>query len=208
MMLETARAEEIHAQCGQQRHDAAIAQAEPEREQRQRCVAALSGQEQFGAPRLERKQRALSVETAGVSRKAAVRAQDAVAGNDDPDRVASGRGARGARAARATGPLGKLAVGYGLAEADASDRCPYRSLKRRALGRERDVETLALAAEIFGQLALRLAQRRMLRVPPPLRRDVRQIFLAVEVNASKSFFVRNEQHLPLRACIEIVVAHG
>ena len=38
-------------------------------------------------------------------------------------------------------------------------------------------EALALAAEIFGQFALRLAQRRVVCIPPPLRCDLRKEFL-------------------------------
>src|SRR5437667_842143 len=57
--------------------------------------------QQLRNSRLEGEQRALSVKPTRITREAAVRSDDAVARNDDADRIASGRGARGARAARA-----------------------------------------------------------------------------------------------------------
>src|SRR5262249_53437988 len=53
-----------------------------------------------GDPGLEREQRALAVEAARIAREAAVRTDDAMAGNDDRDRIAAGCGACGAYAAR------------------------------------------------------------------------------------------------------------
>ena len=129
-----------------------------------------------------------------------------MARNDDADRIAPGRGARGARAARASGAARELAVGDGLAEADRGDRLPHGQLKRRAFGREREFEALALAAEVFGELLFRLAQRRMARIaPPPL--DLRKIFLVVEVDTRKSFATCNEQHPSMRTFVVIVVVH-
>src|SRR5439155_25312027 len=156
----------------------------------------------------EGEQRALSVKPTRITREAAVRSGDAVAGNDDADRIAPGRGARGARAARVSGAARELAVGDGLAETDSRDSLPHVLLKRRAFGCERGLEALALAAEVFGQLAFRLAQRRVARIPPPIRLDLRKIFLAVEVDAGESSAVCDEQHLPVRTFIEIVVVHG
>src|SRR5439155_12907687 len=122
----------------------------------------------------EGEQRALSVKPTRITREAAVRSDDAVARNDDADRIASGRGARGARAARASAAARELAVGDGLAETDSRDRLPYVPLKRRAFGCERGLEALALAAEVFGELLFRLAQRRVARIAPPIRRDPRK----------------------------------
>src|SRR3989442_15774819 len=145
--------------------------------------------QQIRYPRFKREQRALSIEPARVTREAAVRSDDAVARNDDADRIAPGRGARGAGAARASGAARELAVGDGLAETDSRDRLPHVLLKRRAFGRERGFEALALAAEVFGQLAFRLAQRRVARIAPPIRINLRKIFLAVEVDAGEPFLV-------------------
>src|SRR6267143_1786382 len=89
-----------------------------------------------------------------------------------PDSSASG--ARGARAAREPGVERELAVRNGLAETDRGDRLPHGLLKRRAFGGERGLEALALAAEVFGQLALRLTQRRVARIAPPIRLDLRK----------------------------------
>src|SRR5258708_26066632 len=114
-----------------------------------RCApvnSTLSGSQQIRHPRFKRKQRALSVEPARVTREAAVRSDDAVARNDDADRVASGRGARGARAAREPGAARELGVSDGVAETDRGDRFPYGPLKRRAFGCERGLEALALPA--------------------------------------------------------------
>src|SRR6266700_2463084 len=168
----------------------------------------LSGNQQLRYSRFKRKQRALSIEPARVTREAAVRSDDAVAGNDDADRIAPGRGPCGARAARESGAARELAVGDGLAETDSRDRLPHGALKRRAFGCERGFEALELAAEVFGQLALRLAQRRVVRIAPPIWINLRKIFLAVEVDAGKSCVVCDEQHLPLGTFIEIVVMHG
>src|SRR6266853_1536920 len=176
-----------------------------------RCApvnSTLSGSQQVRHPRFKSEQRALSIEPARVTRQAAVRSDDAVARNDDADRIASGRGARGARAARKSCAARELAVGDGLAEADRGDRLPHVLLKRRAFGSERGLEALTLAAEEFGQLASDLAQRRVARIAPPIRLDLRKIFLAVEVDAGESFAVCDEQHPPLGTFIEIVVVHG
>src|SRR5438309_3563989 len=170
--------------------------------------ATLSGSQQIRDSRFKPEQRALPVEPARITCKAAFRTDDTVAGHDDADRIAPGRGARGARAAREPGVERELAVRNGLAEADRGDRLPHGLLKRRAFGRERGFEALAPAAEVFGQLALRLTQRRVARIPPPIRLDLRKIFLTVEVDAGQSFAVCDEQHLPLGTFIEIVVAHG
>ena len=115
-----------------------------------------------------------------------------MARNDDADRIASGRGARSARAARASAAARELAVGDGLAETDSRDRLPYVLLKRRAFGRERGFEALALTAEVFRQLAFRLAQRRVAGIAPPIRINLRKIFLVVEVDTGKSFSIRDE----------------
>src|SRR5215470_3462333 len=131
-----------------------------------------------------------------------------MAGNDDRDRIAAGCGTCGAYAARRSRAPRELAVGDRPAEIDRGDRFPHRPLKRRAFGRERSLEAFALAAEVFAQLTLRLAQRRVARIPPPFRPHLRKIFLAVEVDGGKSFVVGDEQHLPVRAFVEIVVPHG
>src|SRR5437773_9719526 len=149
------------------------------------------GSQQIRHLRLEREQRALSIEPARVTREAAVRSDDAVARNDDADRIASGRSARGARAAWASAAARELAVGDGLAETDSRDCLPHVLLKRRAFGCERGFEALALAAEVFGEFLFRLAQRRVARIPPPIRIDLRKIFLAVEVDTGKSFSIRD-----------------
>src|SRR6266568_805920 len=152
----------------------------------------LRGSQQIRDSRLEREQRAFSIEPARITRKTAVRADDAVAGNDNADRIAPGRGARGARAARKPGAARELGVGDGVAESDRRDRLPHGLLKRRAVGRERRLEALALAAEVFGELLFRLAQRRVARIAPPIRINLRKIFLAVEVDTGKSFSIRDE----------------
>src|SRR5207245_8375388 len=102
----------------------------------------------------------------------------------------------------------ELGVGDGVAESDRRDRLPHGALKRRAFGRERRLEALAPAPEVFGQFALRLAQRRVARIAPPIRINLRKIFPAVEVDAGESFAVCDEQHPSLGTFIEIVVVHG
>src|SRR6266545_2443153 len=183
-------------------------QAHDDKKLRSKGWWTLSSRQQIRDSRLEREQCALSIEAARISREAAVRPDDAVTGNDDADRIAPGCSTRGARAARASRATRELAVGDGLTETDRGDRLPHGPLKRRAFGRECSLETLALAGEVFGQLALGLTHRRAACVPPPLRIDVWKIFLAVEVDAGKSFAFCDEQHLPVRAFIEIVVVHG
>src|SRR2546430_3798524 len=84
---------------------------------------------------------------------------------------------------------------------------PYTTLFRSAFGCERGLEVLALAAEVFGQLAFRLAQRRVARIAPPPLLDLRKIFLAVEVDTGKSFVTCNEQHPSMRTFVVIVVVH-
>src|SRR5439155_3234767 len=118
--------------------------------------------------RLKREQRALSIESARITRKVAVRTDDTVTGNDDTDRIAPGCGACGARAARTSRAARKLVVGDGPAETDRGDRLPRGPLKRRARGREHGLETLALTAEVFGELLFRLTQWRVARIPPPI----------------------------------------
>src|SRR5581483_11355867 len=93
-----------------------------------RQIDQLGDGEQLRDPRLEREQRALAREAAGVAGEAAVRSDDAVAGHQDRDRVASGRRARGARAAGGAGAAREGVVGDRLAERDRRDRLPHRLL--------------------------------------------------------------------------------
>src|SRR5437667_730979 len=118
--------------------------------------ATLSGSQQIRDSRFKREQRALPVEPARITCKAAFRTDDTVAGHDDADRIAPGRGARSARAAREPGAARELAVGDGLAETDSRDCLPHDLLKRPAFGTERGFEARALAAQVFGQLPLRV----------------------------------------------------
>jgi hypothetical protein len=81
-----------------------------------------------------------------------------VAGHDDADRIAPGRRAGSTRAARGSCAASQLAVADGLAVRDAGDGPPHRLLERRPGRIERDVEPLALAGEVLGELALRLSK--------------------------------------------------
>src|SRR5262245_29146099 len=161
----------------------------------------------FCARSFERQQRALSFQAAGVTGEAAVRADDAVTGNDDADRVAAGGGARGARAAGISRPVRQIAVSAGRADSDARDCSPYRALKRRAFRRERCLKTPAFSREVLSQLVPGLAQDRVVRVRPPSGFDPWMILLTVEVSARESVATGDKQYAAVRTFIEIVVAH-
>src|SRR5262249_3273537 len=129
-------------------------------------------------------ERTLFRQAASVAGQYAIRADDAVAGYDDADRVSSGGRAHRARTARTTSAPRKFCIGNGLAEADAGDRLPHRTLERCAVRRDLDRKVFARAMEIFRELALRLAQQRMPRIPHPVAFDVRLMPLPGKIDAS------------------------
>src|SRR4051794_5268447 len=101
-------------------------------------------------PALVVEQLALHVQATGVAGELAGRADDAVARDDDADRVPRIGAAH--RAGHAAQLAGQLAVGHGLAVRDLGQRFPDAPLELGARGREREVEALELAGEIGVEL--------------------------------------------------------
>ena len=95
---------------------------------------------------------ALGGEAAGVAGKGAVRAEDAVAGDEDGEGVGAdcvGYGADGGRMADAPG---KFAVGRGPAVGYQHQLVPHRVLKLRSCEHQRHVELASFAGKVFVQL--------------------------------------------------------
>src|SRR5258708_9199456 len=101
---------------------------------------------------LQVEERPLAGQPATVAGQLAVAADDAVAGDDDGDRVAAIGGtncaARGGRA-----ELGcDLAVGDGVAVGNAAEHVPYPALGRSAVEPQRHVELGERAGEVGVEL--------------------------------------------------------
>src|SRR4051794_11674503 len=101
---------------------------------------------------LEIEQGALAFQAASVAGERPVGADDAVAGDDDGDRVAAIGGADRARGPGALDALGELAVADRLAVGDRAQRLPDLLLERRAGERQVDVEVAPVAGEVLGEL--------------------------------------------------------
>src|SRR4051794_34386462 len=91
---------------------------------------------------------------AGVAGELAAGADDAMAGDDDRDRVGAEGSARGPRGLRVAGGRGDLAVGRGLAEGDARGRLQDAAAELRVQRPvDRDVEVRPLVVEVLVELA-------------------------------------------------------
>src|SRR4051794_38301764 len=112
-------------------------------------------------PSLVVQQRALGVQAAGVAGERAVRADHAVAGVDDRDRVAAVGAADRARDAAQLAR--ELAVGGGLAMRDLAQPRPDGALELGAVLGQREVERGALAGEVLIELALHFGERAVVR---------------------------------------------
>src|SRR2546422_6403465 len=130
----------------------------------------------------ERQQRSLVLEEpafarrpAAEPRELAARADHAVAGDDDGDRVpAVGRTdcAGGADVAQATR---QLAVAYRRAVRDGAQGAPHAPLKRRAGRVQRKVERRTVPGEVLRQLIAGTGQEATRRPTPVVRLDAREI---------------------------------
>src|SRR3954470_9490432 len=112
-------------------------------------------------PSLVVEQLALHIQAAGVAGELAGRADDAVAGDDDGDRVHGVRVAD--RAGDAAELTRELAVGDGLAVGDLDERVPHALLERGAARRELQVELLAVAREVLVELGRHVGERAVVR---------------------------------------------
>ena len=92
---------------------------------------------------------ALGGEAAGVAGKGAVRAEDAVAGDEDGEGVGADRVGYGADGGRMADAPGKFAIGRGAAEGYLQQLVPYLFLKLRACEHQRHVEFASFAGKIF-----------------------------------------------------------
>ena len=96
----------------------------------------------------------LNLQPAGIAGERAVRTDDAVAGDDDRDRVAVVGHADGTAGARIADGGGELAIGARLAIGDGAQRRPDPLLKCGAARGERQVECPPRARKVFPQLRL------------------------------------------------------
>src|SRR5579864_6270062 len=96
-----------------------------------------------------REQPALPREPAAIAGQGAVGADDAVAGDDDADRVRAVRQAHGAHRAGTTDLPRERAIGERLAAGDGAERAPDRLLEGCAADRDgKIVDRVELAREI------------------------------------------------------------
>ena len=99
-----------------------------------------------------------ALQAAGVTRQAAVRANHAVARNDDGHAVLPvgiGHGAHGGRPAE---PFGLFAVAGRFAVRNLPQALPHGGLKRRGRCVQSHVERVQAACKIFAQFLFRLSQ--------------------------------------------------
>ncbi len=99
-----------------------------------------------------------AIEAACVAGELAVAGDDAVAGEDDGERVASVGGSDGAGGGGLVEVLGELAVGAGGAVGEGGAAVPAVLWAGGAVGGEGEVEGLALAIEVFGELLVGLLE--------------------------------------------------
>ena len=118
----------------------------------------------FGVWVLEVEESGFGVEAASEAGEAAGRADDSVTGHDDGDGIAAVGCSDGAGGVGVAELTGELAVAAGFAEGNGEQGFPYILLEWRAAHVEADVEVLALAGEVFGELAFGFDEEGMLRV--------------------------------------------
>ena len=125
-----------------------------------------SEQRLLAGARLELEQRALRREAAGVAGQRAVGADHPVAGDDDRQRVAAGRGADGAGPVGAPQRPGDRPVALRLAVGDRGDLLPDRPLEAAAAARrQRQLELAPLAGEVLLELGRGLGEGRLVIDP-------------------------------------------
>src|SRR5690349_21615315 len=99
----------------------------------------------------EREQRALALESPRIARQRATTPDDAMARNEDAQRIAAGRSAHGAHAA-GRADLGRdVEIRRGRAATNACDGCPDLLLECGACGREWQIRVDLTAGKIGGQ---------------------------------------------------------
>ena len=97
----------------------------------------------------------LFLQSAGITRKCSVGADDAVAGNDDGDGISVICHTHGAAGLFFADGFGDVSIAAHLAVRDVDERRPNRFLKNCAFGRQRQVKALAPSFEIFRDLSFR-----------------------------------------------------
>src|SRR5215207_10009892 len=112
----------------------------------ERCTEACSDL------RLVGEQRPLALEPAAVADERAVGADDAVARDDDRDRVAAVGETDRAHGARVAELVGERTVGRRLAVGDLEQQRPHALLEGRSGRAELELELRALAGEVLGEL--------------------------------------------------------
>jgi len=113
----------------------------------------------------ERQQRALDQQPAAEAGERAVGADDAVAGNDDRQRVRAVREAHGACASGVAEAARQLAIGDGLTIRDGPQRLPDRQLERRACGGQPQPEGAPPPGKVLAQLRAHVREWRRVRAP-------------------------------------------
>jgi len=141
-------------------------------------------------PALEVEQVLLAFQAAAVAGEVTRGSDDAVAGHDDADRVASIGQADRPGGAGASDPLGELAVGPCFAVRDLPQSGPHGALKRGTDEIHRQVELGALAAEVLIQLPDHLGERGGVRLAE--RRFWRSVLLQVHVQTAELAVQRDQ----------------
>src|SRR5690606_1501745 len=146
---------------------------------------------------LQGQQLALDRQAAAVTGEAAVRADDAMAGNDHRDGVAAIRKTDGAHGVGIAESPRDLAVAHRAAIGNLAQRIPHALLEGRAFGCQRQVELAPLAAEIFLQLANHL--REPLRPFLAIRGRLRWMPALREADACQGAVLLDEDEIADRA---------
>src|SRR5690349_10651810 len=102
----------------------------------------------------EIEERALAPQSPAVADELAVRPDDAMAWDDDDDRIRAVRGSDGASGGRITDASRELAVRDRLSVGDVQQRVPDAHVERRPLRPKGDLERLALSVEVLAELRL------------------------------------------------------
>src|SRR6202043_3937523 len=134
-----------------------------------RRLRRLVSAEKIGHARrtFEQQQRALDVEPAAEAGQGAVRADDAVAGNDDRQRVRAVSKPHGACTTGVAETARQFGIGNGLTIRDGPQRLPDRQLERSACRGEREPEGAPRTGKVLAQL--REHAREWRNVLAPLR---------------------------------------
>ena len=165
-------------------------------------------EERGGVAGFEGEEGGFAGEAAGVAGEGAVLAEDAVAGDDPAEGVASGGGADGAVGAGGAEAAGDFAVGAGVAVGDGGDFVPDAELEGGAVEVDGEVEGAALAGGDLLKLEAGLGEEGVVLLFEPAGGDSGGVGAVGEGEAGEFFVAGGEEEGAERGLEVGVGGHG